>query len=151
MRGVYTAYIKISSLAAAKTLMLIQVPSTRSLEIISCGYTNSTNSTGEQLLVGLYRVNTIGSPSGTSVTPVKHEEGDSSSGCTVTGNLTVEPTSYVTGPIDEQGISNLAGYRYDPLPEERPIMNPSTSFGLRMISTPSTHDAIVQVVYREIG
>lgn len=151
MRGVYTAQIDITDLVDAKTLMLLQAPSTGVLEIISVNVTNLDSETSEQLSVGVYHVTTIGSPAGTSVTPEKHEKLDAASSATVLGNLSGEPTAYASKPIDKQGGNNLAGYRYDPLPEERPIVPPSGAVGLRMLVAPSEFNASVQVVFREIG
>lgn len=151
MRGVYTAYIDISSISTNKTLMLIQAPSTAVVEILSAHATNLDIETSEQLSIGLYRVSTVGSPSGTSVTPEKHEAGDAAAAATVTGNLTVEPTAYATNPIDKQGVNNLAGYHYDPVPEERPTIAPSGAIGLRLLVAPTSFNCSVMVVYREIG
>jgi hypothetical protein len=151
MRGVYTAQIDITGLSSAKTLMLIQAPSTGVIEIISCSVSNVNSETSEMLNIGVYHVTTVGSPAGTSVTPEKHEKLDASSSATVTGNLSGEPTAYASKPLDKQGINNLSGYRYDPLPEERPIVPPSGAIGLRAIDAPTSFNASVQIVFREIG
>lgn len=151
MRGVYTAYIDITGISSAKTLMLIQAPSTAVVEILSVHVTNLDLETGEQLSVGLFRVTTIGSPTGTSITSEKHENGDASASSTLNGNLTVEPTLYSSNPIDKQGASNLAGYHYDPMPEERPTIPPSGAIGVRLLVAPSAFNCSVMVVFREIG
>jgi len=151
MRGVYTASIDISGLASAKTLLLIQAAATCVIEILSVHVTNLSNETNEQLPVGLFHVTTIGSPTGTSVTPEKHEKLDAASVATATGNLTGEPTAYAANPIDKQGIASLSGYHYDPIPEERPIVPPSGAIGLRLLAAPSALDATAAIVYREIG
>jgi hypothetical protein len=151
MRGVYTAYIDISGISSAKTLMLIQSPSTAVVEIIGIHVTNLDVETSEQLSIGLFKVSTLGSPSGTSVTPEKHETGDAAAAATLTGNLSVEPTAYATNPIDKQGVNNLAGYHYDPIPEERPIVAPSGAMGVRLLVSPTSFNCSVMVVFREIG
>lgn len=151
MRGVYTAYIDISGISSAKTLMLIQSPSTAVVEIIGIHVTNLDVETSEQLSIGLFKVSTLGSPSGTSVTPEKHETGDATAAATLTGNLSVEPTAYATNPIDKQGVNNLAGYHYDPIPEERPIVAPSGAMGVRLLVSPTSFNCSVMVVFREIG
>jgi hypothetical protein len=150
MRGVYTAGITITGLSSSKTLLLVQPPSTVSVEILSISLTKTDSETSEQLICEVSFVKVLGSPSGSSITPAKHEIGDHSSGSTITGNLTVEPTSYLS-PVDRQGFNNLAGYRYNPIPEERPVIKSGSALGLRMISTPTPFDAYAQVVYREIG
>jgi len=152
MRGVYTAEIEIASLSAAKTAILLECPSDSVLEIISGSITNMDTDSNEQLEAGLFTVTTKGSPAGTSITPEKHETGDAASGVTATGDLTTEPTTYNSKGVDRQGFSNLAGYRYDPLPEEKPIVSPSGLIGLRLLAAPSAgFKAACQIVYREIG
>lgn len=151
MRGVYTAYIDISAISTNKTLMLIQAPSTAVVEILSAHATNLDVEAGEQLSIGLFRVTTVGSPTGTTVTSEKHEFGDAASTCTIKGDLSAEPTTYATNPIDKQGQSNLAGYHYDPVPEERPTIPPSGAIGLRLLVAPASFNCSVMVVFREIG
>lgn len=152
MRGVYTAEIEISSLSAAKTVVLLECPSDSVLEILACSITNMDTDTNEQLEAGLFTVTTKGSPAGTSITPEKHEASDAASAATATGDLSAEPTAYNTKAIDRQGFSNLAGYRYDPLPEERPTVAPSGLVGLKLLANPSSgFKAACQIVYREIG
>lgn len=151
MRGVYTANLEITGLSSAKTVILLQAPSTGVLEILSVRLSNLNNETNEQWSVGLYHVTTVGSPAGTSITPEKHEKLDASSTVTALGNLTDEPTAYSSKPIDQDGPASLAGYRYDPLPEERPICPPSGAIGLRMLTAPSSVNVSAQIVYREIG
>jgi len=152
MRGVYTANYTITSLNAAKSLMTLLAPSTACLEILNANITNLDSEVSEQLSVGLFNITTYGSPAGTSVTPEKHENLDAASTTTVLANLSGEPTAYAANPIDKQGINNLSGYRYDPMPEERPIVGPSRGIGLRLLVTPSgVFNCSVQIVYREIG
>lgn len=151
MRGVYSASMSISSLDAAKTLILLQIPSSCVVEILSASVSNKTAETNEQIEVGIYRVGTLGSPAGTSITAVKSEAGDATSGLTILGNLSGEPNAYATIPIDLQGVASLAGYRYDPMPEERPIIAPSAAVGLRLLSSPDGFDAVAKITWREIG
>ncbi|GEM_PF-7101393 len=152
MRGVYTAEIEIASVSAAKTLLLLEAPADGVLEILSANVTNMNNDSNEQLEAGLFEVTTKGTPAGTSVTPTKHEPGDQASSATATGDLTAEPSAYDTKAIDRQGFSNLAGYRYDPIPEERPVVKPGGLVGLRLLAAPATAAKMTaQIVYRQIG
>jgi hypothetical protein len=151
MIGVYTAEIEIASLSAAKTVMLLELPADIVVEILSAHITNMDNDSNEQLEAGLFEVTTIGSPTGTAVTPEPHE-GVLAAGTTATGDLSAEPTAYNGKGYDRQGFSNLAGYRYDPIPEERAILSPSADVGLRLLSAPATaFKAACQIVFREIG
>lgn len=151
MRGVYTVNTDITGLSTNKTVLLLTSHSTAVLEILSVQMSNLDNETNEQLSVGLFHVSTIGSPSGTSLTPEKHEKLDASAVATALGNLTVEPSAYATNPIDKQGVSSLGGYRYDPTPEERPIVPPSGSIGLRILVAPASLNINASIVFREIG
>lgn len=151
MRGVYTASIDITGLTTAKTLVLLQASATSVIEILSVHVTDLNNESNEQMAIGLYHVTTIGTVDGTSITPEKHEKLDASSVATVLGNLSDEPTTYSTNPIDKQGVSSLSGYHYDPIPEERPIIPPSGAIGLRNLTSVTSLDVTAMIVYREIG
>jgi hypothetical protein len=152
MRGVYTVDIKISALAAAKTLLLLQAPAGACVEIISAMVGSSgSNVTNQQLEAEWAKVTTLGSPTGTAITPSPQEHGDVAAGSTVTGNLTVEPTTYSAQIYDHQGFPSLGGYQHQPVPEERIVVSPSAAIGLKLISTPTSLDLVVRVVFREIG
>jgi hypothetical protein len=152
MKGVYTASIEITALAAAKTLLLLTAPTSAVIEILACAVTNETNPTSEQMTISLQKITTLGSPVGTAANVAKAEDGSSTTAATITGNLTTEPTTYATPPIYKQGQSNLVGCHYDPIPEERPIVSPSASIGLRLLYTPSiAFTCMVTITYREIG
>lgn len=153
MRGVYTATVKISGLAAAKTLMYITAPAAMVVEILSASIDNEgTNVTNQQLEATLQKVSSLGTPTGTTLTPGKHEDGDQASQSTVVGNVTAsEPTYAANTDKDHQGYPSLAGYKHAPIPEERMYISPSSTYGLRMLSTPTAFDCQVKITYREIG
>lgn len=153
MKGVYDAVIKISSLAATKTLIYITAPSSMVVEILSAEISNATNETNEQLEACLKRIGTLGTPTATTLTPSKHENGDAAASSTAKGNVTAsEPTYTANTEIGYSGFASLAGWRYDPIPEERPIIQPSGSMGLLLVtSTNTAFDALCRVTFREIG
>lgn len=153
MRGVYNAQVDIAALSTAKTVLLLVCPSTIIIEILHVDLTNLSNNIAEQLKVAFSRVTTIGSPvSGTSVNIQKSEPGSPTTALTVYGDLTTEPSSYDSAPIDSQGVVNLGGYYYDPIFECRPSISPSKAVGLRLLNAPSTAFRCVgQIIYREIG
>ena len=152
MRGVYTAQIPIASISGAKTLLVLRAPSNAVAEVLSASISNNNNDTPEQLEAGLFKITNIASIAGTAVTPTKHEPLDGASVCGSSGNLSAEPSSYDSDAIDRQGWNNLAGYRYDPIPEERPIVGPTGAIGLRILGTIDTaFSGVAQIVYREIG
>lgn len=153
MRGVYVANVQISALVAAKTLMYITAPSSAVVEILSASVTNETNETNEQLNCCLQTVNTLGTPTATTLTPSKTEAGSSSATSTVKGNVTASEPTYVSNTqIGILGFSSLAGWFYNPLPEERPVIAPSATWGLRLLTATNTAvDAVVSITFREIG
>lgn len=153
MKGVYTSVIKIAGLNAAKTLIYITAPSSRTLEIISASVGNSgSNVTNQQLEATFQRITTLGTPTGTSITPSPQETNDAAASATVVGNVTASEPTYTSGVVfDQQGFASLAGYQHAPVPEERIIVPPSASLGLRMLSIPTAFDADVKLVHREVG
>lgn len=153
MRGVYRAPIKISALAAAKTLLYITAPANKVIEILSARIGSSgANVTNQQLEATFQKVSALGTPTGTALTPTKMEQGDQASGATVVGNVTAsEPTYAANTEADKQGFSSLGGYQHAPVPEERIVIAGGDTWGLRILSTPTSLDVDVEVVYREIG
>ena len=151
MRGVYTISIDIAGITEDKTLILLTSPSTAVLEILSAQVSNLNNETNEQWDIGLFHVTTIGSPTGTSITPEKHERLDAAASATGLGDLDGEPSAYNSAAIDKQGVASLGGYRYDPTPEERPIVGPSRAIGLRLLTSPAETDISASIIFREIG
>lgn len=152
MYGVYTAHIEIAALSVAKTVLLAELPATMCVEILEAHLTNADGNTQQQLNVALSLVNVKGTPAGASVNIRKTEDGSPNTGVTWLGNLTTEPTSYHPEPIDAEGESNLSGYHYEPIPEDRQIISPSKLFGLRLLAAPSTAFKAVAVIrYRQIG
>lgn len=153
MRGVYEAGIRISALAATRTLMYITAPSNRVVEILSIAVTNESNTTNQQLECTLQRISTLGSPTGTGVTPTPTEQNDQAAASTVVGNITASEPTYASGTeIGREGWPSLGGYRFQPVPEERPVIAGGVSWGLRLINqTPTAFDCVVRIVFREIG
>lgn len=154
MRGVYHASYAISGLAAAKTVMYITSASGKVVEILSASLSNESNETNEQLECKFHRVATLGTPTATTVTAAPTEPGDQAAGSTVKGNVTALEPTYEAEHVKEfgkKGFSSLAGWYFDPLPEERPVIESAGTIGLRMMSTPTAFDALLNIVFREIG
>jgi len=152
MKGVYTVSIPIAALAAAKTALYITAPATKVIEILSASLTNESNETNEQVECCLQRVNVLGAPTKTDVTPAKHENGDQAATATCAGNVTASEPSYVADTeIGREGFPSLGGWRFDPVPEERMYIPPSGTVGLRVLNSPTAFDAIAKLTFREIG
>lgn len=151
MRGVYTIESEFA-LSTAKTLILLENPATCVMEILECKVTNSDIETNEQMNIKLTNVTTKGSPTGTALTAQPTEVGDQASG-TVTplGNLTGEPTTYDTQSQDIEGSPSLGGYVFTPIPELRPIVQPSGLIGLRSIASVTAINVLCMIKWREIG
>jgi hypothetical protein len=152
VRGVYSAHIAISGLAAAKTLMYITAPANKVVEILSASITNDSNETNEQCFAGFQRISSLGTPTATTLTPGQSEAGDQAAGSTVKGNVTAsEPTYAADTEIGKEGFSSLGGWYFDPTPEERPIIGGAASLGLRLFNSPTAFDAMVRITFRELG
>jgi hypothetical protein len=155
MRGVYTVRQQISSLSIAKTVLLGEVPSGTIIEILEAYLTNANQNTAEQLDVGLFLVTTLGSAAGTSITASnvqKTEPGSANTVLTWLSDLTTEPTTYNANPLHVDAVINLAGYKYEPMPEARRFVGSGISFGLRLLASPTNaFKAECMITYREIG
>jgi hypothetical protein len=150
---VYTAEWEIASITGAQTVMYLESPSSKCIEILAASLTNMDNDNAESLEAGLlYSDGTTGTGIGSGVTPQTHELGDAASTALVTADLSSDPTTLSTTFYDKQGFVNLAGYRYDPIPEERPVVSPSRGVALKLLAAPGTaFKATCQIVFREIG
>jgi hypothetical protein len=152
MRGVYTAVYKITALNAARTLMYLTTPAGLVAEILSASVTDENLATNFQMQVAITRITALGTPTDTGVTPVAHEAGDQASTCTVRGEVTASEPTYASTAVFQEGAAAVAGWRFAPLSEhERIYVPPSSSIGIRMITTPSSFNADVTLTYREIG
>lgn len=153
MRGVYTAQVQALTQTAGKTLIYVTAPATAVVEILSASITDVDNETNEQLEACLQRVSSLGTPTGTALTPSETENGDQAAASTVVGNVTAsEPTYGANTQHGKEGFPSLGGYRYQPVPEERILIPPSGTVGLRLLTSTFTSRGLnAQVVFREIG
>lgn len=151
MRGVYCSTFPITGLAAARTLMILTAPAGRCVEILSASVTDESNATNFQLGCSIDRVSSLGSPTATPVTPVPTEAGDQAAGATVVANVTASEPTY--GAVCyREGAAAVQGWRFDPLnAEERVVVAPGASVGLRLLSTPASFNAVARITHREIG
>lgn len=151
MRGVYTAATKIAALAASKTLMYITAPTTQTVEILGVTVTNESNATNFQMQIAIANVTTLGTPTATTITPTPHEKGDQAAGSTVKANVTASEPTYGS-TITQEGAASLVGYRFEPPTEgDRIYVQPGTTVGIRMITTPTSFDCDVRLTFCEVG
>lgn len=152
MRGVYEANYRITSLNSARTLMYITAPSSKVVEIESAFVGTETLTTNEQLTCCFTSVSSLGTPTATTVTPSKCEAGDQAAGSTVKANVTAsEPTYNSNADYGKESAPYIGGWRFEPIPEERPIIAPSATWGLQMTTTPTSNTTVVRIRFREIG
>jgi hypothetical protein len=155
MRGVYKASIKASGLTAAKTLLYITAPSGKCVEILSASVTNASNATNAQLEAVISKISSLGTPTATTITPTKLEQGDQAAGSTVKGNVTASEPTYATAPaieVNRRGFASLAGWEYAPVPEDRLVIAPTDSWGIYLVtSSLSSTDLDIELTFREIG
>lgn len=151
----YSAAIKISGVTTARTVLHLTVPAGRHVEIVSAMVTG-VSASSQQLECSLHKV-ASGSPTGTAVTPSRHDLGDTASACTVVGNLTGEPT-YTSAPVVNHGHSaqpSLGGWLYPLVPrakEHRLQLAATEAYGLRLLNAPSPSiDLIAELVFAEVG
>lgn len=156
---VYSAAYRISGVTAAKTLMYLTAPSTAVVEILSASVTNESNETNEQIACALQRITSLGTPTATTVTPADHENLSPSASSTVKANVTASEPTYgavaqnadIVGAFGLEGASSLGGWDFNPMPEERVIVAPSASIGLRLLNAITSADLVVRLTFREIG
>jgi hypothetical protein len=153
MRGVYASGISISSLNSQRTLIYVTAPSGKTVELITSTIGNSgSNVTNQQLKSAWQRITTLGTPTGTTITPTPTEKGDQAAGATVVGNVTASEPTYGSGLTQGQrGFPSLGGYDPNFQPETRFYIQPGDTWGLRMLTTPTAFDAEVEITHREIG
>jgi hypothetical protein len=162
MQQTYEVVADIAALAAAKTLIFITA--NKLTEIIYASVTNADTEASEQIECSIHKVETLGSPVGTAVTPtiVDGSRGTMVSGvyvphpaaATVKVNLTVEPTTYTSAPAEEighEGGPSVGGWYYSIPDKARKKIPAGESWGLRLLSTPMAFNAVARVVFREIG
>lgn len=150
MRGYYTATIKISALAASRTILFITAPATKCVEIVRFSLTNSSNVTNQQNEIQLKNISTLGTPTATTITPVPDEAGDQAAGSTVKGNVTASEPTYGTVIVDE-GFASLPGYVHEPQPDARKYVTAGTSVGWFLNTVPTSMDTVLMFEFREIG
>ena len=154
MRGVFRVAPTISGVLAAKTLVYITAPTTAVLEILAARITSQDEATSEQLYAELNRISSLGIPTATAITPKPSEEGSAASAASAYYDVTANEPVYDTADnaLYVGGANKLAGWEYVPLPEERDIIKPGDSFGLRLLANlANATNLTAEIRWREIG
>src|SRR5262245_8998228 len=138
---VYTSSIETSSINAAKTLSTIQNPNDQVCVILEAHVSAPDDDVNEQLDIAFQKITSLGSPTGTAVTPTKHMTGSPSAGVTTTMDVTASEPTYGAANVDvvgRQGASSLGGWHYTPTFQNALYMSPSENWGLRLLTAPGT-------------
>lgn len=160
MRGVYTVTYRIAANTAAKSLLLMTAAANKPIDILSASVTNESNETNEQLVCCLQRVTALGAPTGTVVTPAKHEPGDQAAAGAYKANITAgEPTYGASAQgaamVDAYGLAgvpSLSGWGHAPIPEERITIGAGETYGLRLlVALAAAADLAINVTFQEKG
>lgn len=154
MRGVFRLVDTIGSVTTAKTLLYITSPSNAVVEILGAKVTCQNEDTSEQIMIELNRISSLGTPTATTIVPKVSEEGASAFGGVCKSNVTAGEPTYddESAAMASGGANKLAGFDYSPLPEERPILSPNDSVGLRLLNTiDNSCDLTAELLFREIG
>jgi len=160
MRGVYSARIVHTALAAAKDLLILTAPANRVIEILSAHISNRTQETNEQLEAGLFRATAAGVGAATAITKKPHEPNDAASGATLEHTYATTQNVLDADPVGttEPGFASLSGWHHTPIPEERIYVTgtaaePDTNIiALRLITATFTaFDCVASITWREIG
>jgi hypothetical protein len=154
MRGVYRTNVQATGLTAGRTVIYITAPANRVVEILSASVTPiGTNVTNQNLECAFQRITTLGTPTGTTLTPNPTEPNDQAAASTCVGNVTAsEPTYTANTQHGRQGFASLGGWQHAPVPEERMVIPAGATVGLRLLTaTFTSQDIDGEVVFREIG
>lgn len=154
MKGVYTSSLLISGLNSARTLLYITAPAAKAVKVRKSKITNATNETNEQCRAAWRKVSSLGTPTATTITPAKHEDGDQAASATVKGNVTAsEPTYAADSELAHGGFPSLTGHTYPEVDAEAEelIIPPGATYGLYLYNTPTSFDAVVSATHQEIG
>jgi hypothetical protein len=154
MGRVYTARHKIVGLSAAKTLLYITVANNTIVELLASAVGNATNATNEQLHLCWQKVDVLGAPTATTITPSKHDKGDAAAAATIKADVTASEPSYLANTeLGFEGVASLVGYRWPLRDDESPVFAGGETWGLRLLlpAVPASFDAIISATFRERG
>lgn len=152
MAALFVAQSAPAALSAASTKTLILVdPGTPEIAIKEFGVGFDASVSGQGVRVELVRVTSLGSPSGTSVTPKEKNSSKQSSSATALSNLSAEPTTYEILKVFYVPPNSGELVIQNPLGNEEIGQNGSAeAIGIRVI-TPSgvTPNAVSYIEFEE--
>lgn len=152
MRTYEAAYTCVS-VSAAQTLIYITNTSTMALRVVYASAGISDVDTNEQTYACLQKVSSLGTPTGTTVTPAKLSNGDPASSVTCKADITAsEPTYSANTQIGLESFPMIAGFRFAPQRETDYLeISPSETWGLRLLGAITSATVPVLIKFQEIG
>lgn len=167
MPRIYTYNYRISLLGAARTLMYVTAGNFP-VEILSASITQDSTNAAQMLTAGIGRVTTLGTPTATTITPSRNDQG---SFTPTTGNLVVKANVTASEPtygavaagaqiVDWWNVfafSSTSGWYFTPYlndPSRRNpiIILPGDTYGLKLLSAPSgTPSFAVEMIVNELS
>lgn len=134
--------------SSTKSLWLVN-PAGPRVRLVEMGISMDGSTAAAGLAFELYRVNTLGTPAGTTATINKYYSGDGTASTTGLHTLTTEPTS--VDPFEEWYLSPFGGMLVKQWPLGRePIMAAAGArMGLRYISGTSPPNCRTYVIFEE--
>lgn len=149
---IYEVSTQVASTTGNKTVILLQAPSDAVLLLLEAHVYATQDDTNEQLEVDIRRGTTLGSPTGTSLTPHPHSLGDAVAGGTYTGDLSAEPTAYAATRHGRRSASSLAGWSFQaPSLQEAFQISPSGFAGIFVATFNTAKILMASAVFAEVG
>lgn len=153
---VYTSSHKTAgNITTAKTLAYITSPSTAVCRLLRAEVVAPDEDINEQMDIGLQKITSLGTPTATTVTGTKHENGDAAAASTTKFDVTASEPTYGADNVDvvgRKGAPSLAGWVYAPSEKEELVIPPSTSWGLRLLTALGTGKKLtILLTWGEVG
>lgn len=153
---VYTSTHKTAAaISTAKTLAYITSPSTAVVRLLRAEVVAPEDDVNEQIDCCLQKITSLGTPTASTVTGSKHENGDAAPAATTKFNVTANEPTYGAADVDvigRKGAPSLAGWTFAPGDKEELVIPPSTSWGLRLLTAPGTGKVLtILLTWGEVG
>lgn len=157
MGRIYTATFQNVAYTAANDFFELLASSAVCVAIHRVTITQSTeiaDAQAEMVRITLHRVTaspTSGS-GGSTPTPIPHSPGDAAAVATVEANNTTPLSGGTSVLLHEEAVHVANGFDYTPVPEDRPVIAPSTRFMVKLASTPADSISFSgTVTFEELG
>jgi len=149
----YTTEVSAIAVTAAQDFFEINAPADSAVILHSCfiGQTSDVGDAAAEILgVQISRTtNGVAGSGGTVVTARPHAVGDSAFGGTTECNNTTQTTT--TTEIVSEAFNIQAGWFYQPAPDERIVISPSTTLVIEITAPTDSLTMHGRVTFEEIG